>query len=271
MRVETHAISIVGRVETIDVTARDGVVTITLNRPHKKNAIDGVMWDELLATFRELALDSTARAIVLTGANGDFSSGADLSGGGAVDAGRHQLTTMRHIGDVALALHRMPQPTIAKIRGVAVGAGLNMALGCDLVVASTNARFSEIFARRGLSIDFGGSWVLPRRVGLHRAKELALLAEIIDANEADRIGLVNRVVDDAELDAFVDDWAAKLAVGPPLALAMTKRMLNNSAHVTLEEALDDEGAAQTVNFSTKDTAEAMAAFLEKRAPRFMGR
>ena len=178
---------------------------------------------------------------------------------------------MRHIGDVALALHRLPQPTIAKIRGVAVGAGLNMALGCDLVVASTNARFSEIFARRGLSIDFGGSWVLPRRVGLHRAKELALLADIIDATEAERIGLVNRVVDDGELDAFVDDWATRLAAGPPLALAMTKRMLNNSAHVTLEEALDDEGAAQTVNFGTKDTAEAMAAFLEKRAPNFSGR
>ena len=153
------------------------------------------MWNELLATFREIALDSSAdRVVVLTGAGGDFCSGADLSGGGADDPERHQLTTMRHIGDVALALHRLPQPTIAKVRGVAVGAGLNMALGCDLVVASTNARFSEIFARRGLSIDFGGSWVLPRRVGLHRAKELALLADIIDATEAERIGLVNRVV-----------------------------------------------------------------------------
>jgi 2-(1,2-epoxy-1,2-dihydrophenyl)acetyl-CoA isomerase len=258
-------------VETIDVQRNDGIVTITLNRPQKKNAINGVMWNELLATFREIALDGAVRAVVLTGAGGDFCSGADLSGGGAEDPGRHQLTTMRHIGDVAMALHRVPQPTIAKIRGVAVGAGLNMALGCDLVVAGSTARFSEIFARRGLSIDFGGSWVLPRRVGLHKAKELALLADIIDATEADRIGLVNRVVDDAELDAFVDDWAARLAAGPPLALAMTKRMLNNSAHVTLEEALDDEGAAQTVNFGTKDTAEAMAAFLEKRAPKFSGR
>ena len=100
---------------------------------------------------------------------------------------------MRHVGDVALALHRLPIPTIAKVRGVAVGAGCNMAIGCDLVVASENARFSEIFARRGLSIDFGGSWVLPRIVGMHRAKELALLADIIDAAEAERIGLVNRV------------------------------------------------------------------------------
>ena len=258
-------------VETIDVQRNDGVVTITLNRPQKKNAVNGVMWNELLATFNEIALDSAARAVVITGAGGDFCSGADLSGGGAEDPDRHQLTTMRHIGDVALALHRLPQPTIAKIRGVAVGAGLNMALGCDLVVASSNARFSEIFAKRGLSIDFGGSWVLPRRVGLHRAKELALLADIIDAAEADRIGLVNRVVDDAQLDAFVDDWAARLAAGPPLALAMTKRMLNNSAHVTLEQALDDEGASQTVNFGTKDTAEAMSAFLEKRPPKFAGR
>lgn len=258
-------------VETIDVQHSDGIVTITLNRPQKKNAVNAVMWNELLATFRDLALDSTARAIVITGAGGDFCSGADLSGGGAEDPNRHQLTTMRHIGDVALALHRLPQPTVAKIRGVAVGAGLNMALGCDLVVASDNARFSEIFARRGLSIDFGGSWVLPRRVGLHRAKELVLLADIIDATEADRIGLVNRVVPDAELDAFVDDWAKRLAAGPPLALAQSKRMLNNSAHVTLEEALDDEGAAQTVNFGTKDTAEAMSAFIEKRSPNFSGR
>ena len=115
---------------------------------------------------------------------------------------------MRHINDVALTLQRLPQPVIAKIRGVAVGAGMNMALLCDLVVAAEGARFSEIFARRGLSIDFGGSWALPRRVGLHRAKELALLADIIGADVAAEIGLVNRVVPDAELDAFVDDWAA---------------------------------------------------------------
>ena len=132
---------------------------------------------------------------------------------------------MRHVGDVALALHRLPQPTIAKVRGVAVGAGCNLALGCDLVVAGETARFSEIFAKRGLSVDFGGSWVLPRRVGLHRAKELAFFADIIEANEAERIGLVNRVVPDGELDAFVDDWATRLAAGPPIALALTKRLL----------------------------------------------
>jgi 2-(1,2-epoxy-1,2-dihydrophenyl)acetyl-CoA isomerase len=145
-----------------------------------------------------------------------------------------------------------------------------MALACDLVVASETARFSEIFARRGLSIDFGGSWTLPRRVGMHKAKELVLLADIIGAKEAMDIGLVNRVLPDGELDAFVDDWARRLAAGPPIALAMSKRLLDNSMNVTLEEALDDEGLAQTVNFGTADTREAVMAFLEKRHPTFRG-
>jgi 2-(1,2-epoxy-1,2-dihydrophenyl)acetyl-CoA isomerase len=228
------------------------------------------MWDELLATFLEIGGRDEDRVVVVTGAGGNFCSGADLTGGVANAPQRHQLAVMRHIGDAALALHRLPQPTIAKVDGVAVGAGCNLALGCDLVVASDEARFSEIFARRGLTIDFGGSWLLPRRVGLHRAKELALLAEIISAKEAEAMGLVNRVVPVGELDAFVDDWAAKLAAGPPIALAQTKRLLNNAFAVTLEQALEDEGAAQTVNFGTKDTLEAMSAFVEKRQPNFKG-
>ena len=257
--------------ETIEVARESGIVTITLNRPAKKNAANAQMWLELLETFRDIASSRDDRVLVLTGAGGEFCAGADLTGGGTGGPGRHQLAQMRHVGDVALALHRLPIPTIAKVRGVAVGAGCNMALGCDLIVASENARFSEIFARRGLSIDFGGSWVLPRIVGMHRAKELALLADIINAQEAERIGLVNRVLPDAEIDAFVDDWAKRLAAGPPIALAMTKRMLDNSMQVTLEQALDDEGVAQTVNFGTSDTVEAMKAFGEKREPKFEGR
>jgi enoyl-CoA hydratase/carnithine racemase len=258
-------------VETIEVSRASGVVTVTLNRPAKKNAANAQMWDELLETFREIASSAEDRVMVLTGAGGEFCAGADLTGGGAGGPGQHHLVQMRHVGDVALALHRLPIPTIAKVRGVAVGAGCNMAIGCDLVVASDNARFSEIFARRGLSIDFGGSWVLPRIVGMHRAKELALFADIIDAAEAERIGLVNRVLPDAEIDEFVAGWATRLAAGPPIALAMTKRMLDNSMQVTLEQALDDEGVAQTVNFGTADTREAMTAFVEKREPRFEGR
>ena len=257
--------------ETIEVSRASGIVTVTLNRPAKKNAANAQMWNELLETFRDIALNSDDRVVVLTGAGGEFCAGADLTGGGAGGPNQHQLAQMRHITDVALALHRVPIPTIAKVRGVAVGAGCNMALGCDLVVASETARFSEIFARRGLSIDFGGSWLLPRIVGMHRAKELALFADIIDAAEAERMGLVNRVVPDGEIDEFVDGWAARLAAGPPIALAMTKRMLDNSMAVTMEQALDDEGVAQSLNFSTADTMEALQAFVEKREPRFQGR
>jgi enoyl-CoA hydratase/carnithine racemase len=266
--------------ETLHVERAGGVVTITLSRPEKKNAINGQMWDDLEGVIDQIARSTTDRAVVLTGANGEFCSGADVSAmaparpGGDAASGpppMHQLGSMRRVGDVCLAMYRLPQPTIAKVRGVAVGAGLNMALVCDLVVAGHTARFSEIFARRGLSIDFGGSWILPRRVGMHRAKELALLADIIDAHEAEAIGLVNRVLPDDELDAFVDGWAGRLAAGPPIALAMTKRLLNNSLNVTLEEALDDEGLSQTVNFSTADTREAVTAFLDKREPRFEGR
>ena len=246
-----------------------GVVTVTLNRPEKKNALDYVMFDELLQIFDEVGNSTADRVLVLTGAQGNFSAGADLSEGGAPE--RHQLLHMRFYGSVGLALHQLPQPTIAKVRGVAVGAGLNLALGCDLIAASPTARLSEIFARRGLSLDVGGSWLLPRLIGMHRAKELALLAEIISAEEAERIGLVNRVVPDGELDAFVDDWAGRLAAGPPLALAMSKRLLNNAFAGGLAEALDAEGMAQAVNTGTEDTKEALRAFFHKRTPKFSGR
>lgn len=246
----------------------DGVLTMTLNRPHKKNAANHVMWDDLLATFKTVKHDPDVRVFVITGADDAFCSGADLGGGGPK---RHQLAAMRHIHDIAIGLHDLPMPTIAKVNGVAAGAGLNMALGCDLIVASDQARFSEIFARRGLSVDFGGTWLLPRLIGVHKAKELAFFADVIDAATAERFGIVNHVVPHNELDAFVDDWASRLAAGPPIALAQTKAMLNKSLNQTMDEALDTEGWAQTVNFSTKDTAEAISAFLEKRDPEFKGR
>jgi 2-(1,2-epoxy-1,2-dihydrophenyl)acetyl-CoA isomerase len=254
----------------LEVTRDGAVATVTINRPQRKNAVTGDMWSQLADTFRSLAGDSDVRCVVITGAGGEFCSGADLSARTSTGKPVHQLAAMRHVNDAALSLHRMPQPTIAKVRGVAVGAGCNLALGCDLVVAGDTARFSEIFAKRGLSLDFGGSWLLPRRIGLHRAKELALFGDIISANDARELGLVNRVLPDAELDAFVDGWAKRLAAGPPIALALTKRLLNNAMNVTLEEALDDEGAAQTVNFGTKDTIEAMEAFMQKREPQFKG-
>ena len=245
---------------------RNNVRTITLNRPERKNAVPADGWPLLREAFADFER-SAQRVLVITGAGGAFCSGADLSDD---RDDRHQLNKMRAIGDVALRLHRLAKPTIAKVGGIAVGAGCNLALGCDLIVASDDARFSEIFARRGLSIDFGGSYLLPRLVGIHRAKELALFADIISAKEAADIGLVNRVVPAADLDAFVAAWASRLAAGPPLALSMTKTMLNNSFAVSMDQALEDEARSQTVNFGTTDTLEAIQAFVEKREPQFKG-
>lgn len=247
-----------------------GVVTLTLNRPRRKNAITGEMWEQLRAVFHEVRESASDRVLVITGAPGAFCAGADLSdgvggGGGSV------LDAMHPVNAAALALHDVSKPTIAKVNGDAVGAGMNIALGCDLVVAGESARFCEIFARRALSVDFGGTWLLPRFVGMHKAKELALLADIISAKEAAELGIVNRVVSDAELDAFVDDWAARLAAGPPLALQMSKRMLSNSFSTSFAEALNSEAASQAINFGSQDTIEGVRAFMEKRQPRFQGR
>ena len=253
--------------ETLRVDrAANGVVTLTLNRPEKKNAINSTMFGELLEVFREVNDSTTDRVLVITGAGDGFCSGADLSVRG--EDKRNPLARLHWVGDIALALHRIQKPVIAKVNGVAAGAGMNLALGCDLIVASDTARFSEIFAKRGLSIDFGGSWLLPRLIGMHKAKELALFADIISAKEAAELGLVNRVVPAGQLDAFVADWADRLAAGAPMALAMTKRLLTNSFAVSMDEALEAEGMAQSVNFYTDDTKEAIAAFLEKREPKF---
>jgi enoyl-CoA hydratase/carnithine racemase len=260
--------------ERLLIDRSDGVVTVTLNRPHRKNAVPAPMWDDIAEAFREIANRRDDRVVVITGAGGDFCSGADLAGDGdgpPEHQDGHMLSAMRRVGAACLAIAEVPKPTIAKVSGVAVGAGMNIALACDLVVADRTARFAEIFAKRGLSIDFGGSWFLPRRVGMHRAKELAFFADVIDAVEADRIGLVNRVVDDDQLDGFVQEWAARLAAGPPIALAQTKRLLTDSHESTLAVALDREGTAQAVNFGTADTKEAVAAFIERREPTFTGR
>jgi 2-(1,2-epoxy-1,2-dihydrophenyl)acetyl-CoA isomerase len=183
----------------------------------------------------------------------------------------HPLRSMGPVNAAALALHEIPKPTIAKVNGDAVGAGMNLALGCDLIVAGESARFSQIFVRRGLSLDFGGSWLLPRLVGMAKAKELALLGDILSAREAHELGLVNRVVPDAELDTVVQEWAERLASGPPLAMQLTKKLLSNAFAVGLSEALDAEAAAQSVNLVSDDMREGVAAFLQKRAPVFHGR
>lgn len=279
--IETHAASIVRIVsdtttdaaaepyETLHLTHRGQVATVTLDRPHRKNAANIRLWHELHRVLFDLARDDSVRVVVITGAGDAFCSGADLADGDGPP--RHWTRRMEEVNDVCLALHALPQPTIARVNGVAAGAGANLALGCDLVIASDTARFSQIFAKRGLSVDFGGSWLLPRLVGLHKALELMLLADMVDAAEALRIGLVNRVVPLAELDDAVDAWADRLVDSPPIALASIKRLVRFGAHSSLAEALAAEGVAQSVNFSTSDTIEAFAAFLEKREPTFRGR
>jgi len=230
------------------------------------------MWDYLTTTFTELGYDDSIRAVIVTGAGDDFCSGADVSamGSNENEVRLHQLEAMRKVGDCCLSLFNMPKVTIARVPGIAVGAGMNMALCCDIVVASENARFSEIFAKRGLSVDFGGSYLLPRIVGLQKAKELVLLADVISASEADRMGFVNHVVHPDQLDPKVNEIAEKAAAGPPRALAMSKALLNRSFSNSLNDALDQEGTAQTFNFTTKDISEAMRAFKEKRSPDFKG-
>jgi enoyl-CoA hydratase/carnithine racemase len=245
----------------------DGVRTLTLNRPDRKNAINAQLWLELADALRAAARDRDLRALVITGAGGAFCSGADIS----TPEDTHPKDKLRRLTEVALALHELAIPTIAKVSGVAVGAGWNLALGCDFVVATPESRFCQIFSRRGLSVDLGGSWLLPKLVGLQQAKRLVLLAEMIDAEEARSLGLVTWVKPTDEIDTFVADLAGRLAAGPPVALAQSKGLLNDGANATLREALANEARAQPGNFATADSIEAYAAFAEKREPAFTGR
>ena len=181
------------------------------------------------------------------------------------------IEAMVRIHATALALHRLTKPSIAAVDGLAAGAGMSLALGCDLVLASTRARFSAIFVRRGLSIDFGLSWLLPRLVGMGKAKELSLLGDFVDAEEALRIGLVARVVNPDELTHAVDFAVRRLAGGPTVAIRSDVELLQASYQRTFEEAIAAECDAQVRNLGTEDAAEAIAAFLEKRDAQFQGR
>lgn len=257
----------------------DGLVTVTFNRPERKNAINGQCWEDLDRVLREVWDDPDARALLLTGAGGNFSSGADLSGGLQSAAAEHglgreresMLYEMRRVGEILNRLHRLPKPTIAAVDGVAIGVSLGLALACDLVVATDRARFCEVFVRRGLSLDGGASWTLPRHVGLRRAKQIAFFGDMIDAQDALAWGLVNEVVAPDELMVVARQWGARLAAGPTTTISMMKRMLDSSSSLTFEQALEEEARSQHVAFTTDDFAEGMRAFLERRAPSFRGR
>lgn len=259
----------VAAVGALMTSNRGGVMTVTINRPERRNAANEEVWAGLEEAFAIAASDCSVRVVVVTGAGGAFCSGQDLSAMGEGE-GRSFLERMRRVSGIALSLHRLPKPTIAKVGGVAAGAGANLALGCDLVMASTEAIFIQIFADRGMSLDFGGSWLLPRLVGLAKAKELALLARPVPAEEAAALGLVNRVVPADQLDAAVDEWSLRLAAGPAHALSLTKTLLNESFERSMAGALEGEARAQAANLAGPEVREATAAFLEKRTARFNG-
>lgn len=258
----------------LSIEDRDRVRWLTINRPHRKNAIPPEGWSQLADAFADFET-SEARVLVVTGTGGDFCSGADLAGeDGSIrppTGVMERYTGMKNVESAALALHRITKPTIAAVDGVAVGAGLNLALGCDVVVASSRARFSEIFVRRGLTLDFGGTWLLPRHVGLQRAKELALSGRVVEAGEALAIGLVLEVVPPDDLRNAADAMAGRFLQGAPVAQMFAKRGLSVSMEMSFAEALAFEGQAQAICLSSADAIEGVSAFLEKRDPDFAGR
>lgn len=258
------------------LVADDGPIrTLTLNSPERKNAVPSDQWDVLAAAFSDFE-HSDQRVLVLTGSGSDFCAGADLNpkamfGGGTVPSAADNLAAMAAPGGAATALHRLSKPTIAAVDGVAVGAGMNLALGCDIVVASEQARFSEIFVQRGLALDFGGTWLLPRLVGLAKARELALTGRIVDAAEALEIGLVARVVPPDLLLETATTMAGELSAGAPLAQRFIKVGLDRSTTMTFEQAIQFEDQAQAVLLASQDFVEGARAFLAKEPPRFDGR
>ena len=248
------------------------VATITLNRPEKLNAMSWVMFNEIHAAFERAATDPEVRCVVVTGAGGAFCSGADLTDpANAVTSPFELQDRMRKIDAIALSVINCPKPTIAKVTGIAAGAGCNLALCCDLIVASEDASFAELFVKRGLVVDFGGTWALTRLLPLNKAKELALLGETISAADANDLGLLNRLCSPSEVDPVVKDLSARLAAMPPRTVAMIKANLNVANERTAEQILAQEGAAQAMAFASEDTKEAVLAWIEKREPRFTGR
>ena len=247
------------------------IATITLNRPDARNALDFVMRRELAAALDEVEADAAARVLILTGAGGHFCAGGDVK---TMREKRHTAAEGRArvelLNKAITRLVDFPKPTIAMVDGYAVGAGTNLALCCDLVIASDRAKFGELFWKIGLVPDGGGTWLLPRVVGMARAKELIFTADVIDAAEADRIGLVNRVVPVSELEKTTRALAEKIAAGPPAVLKLAKHMLHRAATSDLPSALDLEAYSQGLAISSEDHQEGLAAFFDKRPPRFTG-
>jgi len=253
------------------VDVEGAVGTITLHRPERLNSFVGSMRDDIAGAFERLGDDAAVRAVIVTGAGRAFSAGADVNylgrliETGAIDEARALVEAGRR---VVMAIRGMPKPVIAAINGPAAGGGANLALACDLRVAAESASIGQTFNRIGLHPDWGGTYHVPRLVGPARAAELFFFADMVPAAEAERIGLVNRVVPDEEVMTVAREWAGRLAAKPALSLRLAKRAIQRSLASSVEEMLDYETEAQSECFRSVDALEGVHAFVEKRAPRF---
>jgi enoyl-CoA hydratase/carnithine racemase len=254
---------------------KDGIATLTLNRPERLNALGGTLRQDLHDAVTRAGADSEVRVMVVTGAGKGFCSGGDVKAMGEAKAGQRERPLLEKIAPgrdrTLLAMREVPQPIIAAVNGAAAGAGMNLALGCDLRIASTNAKFTQAFVKRGLHPDWGGTYFLPRVVGMAKACEMIFTGEVIDAAEALRLGIVSQVVAPEELLPTAYDLARRIAAGPPVAIRLAKRSLYANEDLDLRGALQMETMAQNICFETEDATEGIRAFGEKRAPIFKGR
>ncbi|MFI8362345.1 enoyl-CoA hydratase/isomerase family protein [Streptomyces sp. NPDC085612] len=259
----------------------NGVSWITLNRPEAMNAVTPAQRERVIALLAEACADPAVRAVVLTATGKGFCAGADLRGatgtgnrpGPAGDRVAGDVARMIRLGAQRLitAVLDCEKPVVAAVNGTAAGIGAHLALACDLVVAAEGARFIEVFVRRGLVPDGGGAYLLPRLLGPQKAKELMFFGDAVPAAEAERLGLVNRVVPAEELQAAAREWAERLAQGPTRALALTKQLVNASLDGDRAAALAAEATAQEINMTTADAHEGVASFVERRTPKYLGR
>ncbi|HZZ89501.1 MAG TPA: enoyl-CoA hydratase-related protein [Caulobacteraceae bacterium] len=264
-------------------TFEDGVATLTMNRPEARNALTGAMGAALSEAVRRCSLDPKVRAIVLTGAGGAFCAGGDVKGfaadtsrgadggGGGGPSIEQRIAGLRSGMEVVKWLHEAPKPTLAVIPGAAAGAGLSLALACDLRIAADNAKMTTAFSKVGLAGDYGGSWFLSQLVGAAKVRELYFTADIITGAEAAALGIVNKAVPAEALPAEAAAYARRLAGLPTVAVGYMKRNLNAAAHATLSEVLDLEATHMVRTMMTEDHASAAKAFVEKRPPVFAGR
>jgi 2-(1,2-epoxy-1,2-dihydrophenyl)acetyl-CoA isomerase len=250
-----------------------GLLTITMNRPERKNALNPEMVAGLVEAARRAADDPEVRAVLFKGAGGSFCVGGDVK---SMAAGRAPLpfevkmANLRRGMEVSRILHQMPKPVVAQLDGAAAGAGLSMALSCDLRIASESCKITTAFAKVGFSGDYGGTYFLTQLLGSARARELYLMSPVLSAKEAHAIGMVTKVVPDAEIDTAAHELALSLAQGPSIALGFIKRNINNAEHLPLEDCFDGEAIHHTRCSDTEDHKEAAKAFVEKRKPAFKG-